>query len=43
VLVHNYLGDIDPATVLAVIDRHLGPLEACVRALLAAEEDCGED
>jgi uncharacterized protein with HEPN domain len=43
VLVHNYLGDIDPATVLAVIDRHLGPLEACVRALLAAEEDCAED
>jgi uncharacterized protein with HEPN domain len=42
VLVHNYLGDIDPATVLAVIDRHLGPLEACVRTLLAEEEDPAE-
>ena len=26
ILVHNYLGDIDPATVAAVVDKHLAPL-----------------
>ncbi|WP_415163765.1 DUF86 domain-containing protein [Ottowia sp.] len=35
ILVHNYLGDIDPPTVAAVIERHLPPLETCVRAMLA--------
>ncbi len=34
ILVHNYLGDIDPLTVSAVIDTHLQPLEDCVRAML---------
>jgi uncharacterized protein with HEPN domain len=38
VLVHNYLGDIDPATVAAVVDTHLQPLEDCVQELLAADE-----
>jgi len=28
ILVHNHLGDIDAATVLAVVNKHLPPLEA---------------
>ena len=35
ILVHNYLGSIDPQTVAAVIDKHLQPLEECIHALLA--------
>lgn len=35
ILVHNYLGNIDPLTVHNVINQNLAPLEACVRALLA--------
>lgn len=34
ILVHNYLGDIDPLTVAAVIERHLHPLEECVTTML---------
>ena len=37
ILVHNYLGNIDPLTVAAVIDKHLQPLEDCIRAMLATE------
>jgi predicted nucleotidyltransferase len=40
ILVHNYLGEIDPLTVEGVIDHHLQPLEACVRAML---DSAGED
>ncbi|MCL2021180.1 MAG: DUF86 domain-containing protein [Betaproteobacteria bacterium] len=36
-LVHNYLGTIDPVTVVGVIEQHLDPLEACIQAMLAAE------
>jgi len=41
ILVHNYLGNIDPLTVKAVIEQHLEPLEACVRSMLdgAAGDD----
>lgn len=35
ILVHNYLGNIDPLTVATVIDKHLQPLEACIHAMLA--------
>ena len=35
ILVHNYLGSIDPVTVAGVIAQHLDPLESCVRAMLA--------
>ncbi len=35
ILVHNYLGNIDPLTVVAVIDKQLQPLEECMRAMLA--------
>jgi uncharacterized protein with HEPN domain len=38
ILVHDYLGDIDPATVAAVVDTHLQPLEDCVQELLAADQ-----
>jgi len=34
ILVHNYLGDIDPLTVVAVIEKHLEPLKDCMRELL---------
>ena len=36
ILVHNYLGTIDPITVVGVVEQHLDLLEACVRAMLAA-------
>ena len=32
ILVHNYLGNIDPITVASVIDQHLRPLEECIPA-----------
>lgn len=34
ILGHNYLGEIDSQTVLAVIDRHLDALETSIRAML---------
>lgn len=37
ILVHNYLGSIDPLTVIKVIDNHLQPLESCVRTMLSQE------
>jgi uncharacterized protein with HEPN domain len=40
ILVHNYLGDIDPLTVAAVIERNLKPLELSIRAVLG---EAGED
>jgi uncharacterized protein with HEPN domain len=39
ILVHNYLGTIDPVTVVGVIERHLAALEACVQAMLADASD----
>lgn len=41
ILVHNYLGTIDPLTVAAVIKNHLPPLEACITAML--QEQHGSD
>jgi len=38
ILVHNYLGDIDPLTVAAVVDTHLQSLEDCIRELLAGHD-----
>ncbi len=34
ILVHSYLGEIDPQTVADVVGRHLFPLETSVRAML---------
>ena len=34
ILVHNYLGNIDPLTVKSVVDKHLPQLEVTVRAML---------
>jgi uncharacterized protein with HEPN domain len=34
ILVHNYLGNIDPLTVAAVIKQHLEPLRSCIEAML---------
>lgn len=38
ILVHNYLGNIDPLTVSSVIHNHLGALEECVNAMLTDGE-----
>jgi len=38
ILVHNYLGDIDPLTVQAVLDRHLPQLLKSVQTLLALDD-----
>jgi uncharacterized protein with HEPN domain len=35
ILVHDYLGSIDPLTVVGVIENHLQPLEDCIKAMLA--------
>jgi len=37
ILVHNYLGDIDPLTIKTVIDHYLPQLESCIRELLRDE------
>lgn len=37
ILVHNYLGNIDPLTIVAVIEKHLQPLEDCIETMLARE------
>ena len=37
ILVHNYLGNIDPITVASVIDKHLEPLKQCIMAMLDGE------
>lgn len=34
ILVHNYLGDIDPKTVLSVIEQYLQPLDECMHDFL---------
>jgi len=39
ILVHNYLGEIDPQTVAAVVERHLDALEASVRGMLDRAPD----
>jgi uncharacterized protein with HEPN domain len=38
ILVHNYLGDIDPLTVQSVVNVHLHPLVESVRAMLSNDE-----
>lgn len=43
ILVHNYLGDIDPLSVSAVIAKHLQPLEACIQTMLAQDSGSGND
>ncbi|MDQ7002348.1 MAG: DUF86 domain-containing protein [Ghiorsea sp.] len=37
ILVHDYLGDIDPLTIKAVIQQHLPALQYCMQALLNHE------
>ena len=34
ILVHNYLGDIDPVTIKSVIEEHLSPLELAMHKML---------
>lgn len=34
ILVHNYLGNIDPGAIRTVVQRQLQPLEEAVRAML---------
>jgi uncharacterized protein with HEPN domain len=35
ILVHDYLGDIDPLTIRRVIDAHLAALEQAIQEMLA--------
>jgi uncharacterized protein with HEPN domain len=39
ILVHSYLGEIDPLTVRRVVEEHLAPREHAVRSMLT---DAGE-
>jgi len=34
ILVHNYLGDIDPLSIASVIEKHLPELKKCVQEML---------
>ena len=34
ILVHNYLGDIDPQTVVDITDKHLDPLRDSVESMV---------
>jgi len=43
ILVHNYLGDIDPITISSVIERYLQPLEDCIQIMLAQEPGGDDD
>ncbi|MCY7406278.1 MAG: DUF86 domain-containing protein [Alkalinema sp. CAN_BIN05] len=43
ILVHNYLGEIDPVTISAVIQGYLQPLEDCIRVMLAQEPGDGNN
>ncbi|HEX3835774.1 MAG TPA: HepT-like ribonuclease domain-containing protein [Steroidobacteraceae bacterium] len=38
ILVHNYLGNIDPLTVAAVVAQHLSPLEDSIRRMLSEDK-----
>jgi uncharacterized protein with HEPN domain len=42
ILVHNYLGTIDPLTVINVIEHHLVPLETTIQAMLDDSLDRGK-
>jgi uncharacterized protein with HEPN domain len=35
ILVHAYLGEIDPLTVQGVVERHLAPLQQAIESMLA--------
>lgn len=39
ILVHNYLGDIDPLTIIRVVEAYLPSLETCVRKLLDTDKE----
>lgn len=43
ILVHNYLGTIDPLTIANVIEKHLQPLEDCIKRMLAQEPGGGDE
>lgn len=34
ILVHNYLGEIDPIAIADVVERHLNPLRSAVQEML---------
>ena len=38
ILVHSYLGDIDPVTVESVINKHLGPLGESIQTMLSDDD-----
>lgn len=42
ILVHNYLGDVDPAAVAAVVENDLPALVAAVDAMLRSKDQRGK-
>jgi len=38
ILVHNYLGNIDPLTIMSVIENYLQPLEDCILVILVDKD-----
>ncbi|MBB3192186.1 HepT-like ribonuclease domain-containing protein [Halomonas cerina] len=43
ILVHDYLGNIDPVTITRVIDQHLQPLAKATREMLAKDSESQDD
>ena len=43
ILVHNYLGEIDPQTIVNVIEKHLPLLEACIKTILEKEPESSRE
>ncbi len=43
ILVHNYLGEIDPQTIVNVIEKHLPLLEACIKTILGKEPESSRE
>jgi len=39
ILVHNYLGNIDPITITKIIEEQLLPLESCIKTMLTGENE----
>ena len=41
ILVHNYLGDIDPETILSVVKTHIPPLQRAAAEMIEQSNDPG--
>lgn len=41
ILVHNYLGDIDPETILSVVKTHIPPLQRAATEMIEQSNELG--